>query len=496
MRTTRRLTAAAVSLLSATAALAVTNASAEAADEPIPAACGFGTVHSTPLLSDDFNPDTAQGTTWDFSPSYSSLSEPKFAVVQREGADGDTWRLHVDQPTQVGRVAAQGAVPVKLPAGRQVQLELRHEGEFEHSGGTDGVPFVTSTEAHVETVREGSNWGDSIGRFRGDSNGARPFVRDISDQAGATISPRFVVYVSAEVPTAPGWDIDNVAIYTCDQATPSAPHTLVALGGVGRAELSWHPPTWSGSSRITGYRVTVSPGDQTYDVAADQTSLVVPNLQSGTDYDFVLRAVNAAGAGRMATKNLEGTKLSISPVSQSITYNNSATLTDKLTDTSGNEWSGEIRLQARRKGTTAWATVQTRPEGRTDPFETWGPSTNYEYRVRFAGDRQRLGSVSPIATVLVRPKVRGMWVDDTVRSGQIARFGGSVDPGRSGDTIYLQRLIGGTWRNVQSTRLDWAGKYVFHRETYTRGTFQYRSYRPSAGGRSAGYSVIRKLYVS
>jgi serine protease len=278
--------------------------------------------------------------------------------------------------------------------------------------------------------------------------------------------------------------------------TPGSPADLKALGGVGNAELSWQSPAWPGTSPVSGYQVTVAPGGTVYDVGGDTTALTVASLNSGTDYRFDVRAVNAAGPGAAATTQLVGTKLSIS--SKTVTYGSSTTVTGTVSDTGGAALHGKVVvLKARKKGATAWSAVITQPTDELGRYSfTVKPSANYEYRTTYGGDSSYLGAESGIGAVTVRQKVNGQWSDNTVRRGQTAKFYGSVYPNHRDQVIYLQRLIDGTWRNVASTRLTSNSTYTFNRPTYTAGTFKYRTYRPSDADHASGYTPSRTLYVS
>jgi predicted phage tail protein len=86
---------------------------------------------------------------------------------------------------------------------------------------------------------------------------------------------------------------------------PSAPGSLAATAGDGSADLSWAAPASDGGSPITGYNVyegTSAGGESPTPVndaplAADATSFTVPGLTNGTQYFFVVKAVNAVGEG-------------------------------------------------------------------------------------------------------------------------------------------------------------------------------------------------------
>ena len=88
-------------------------------------------------------------------------------------------------------------------------------------------------------------------------------------------------------------------------ATPGAPRNL-AVVRIGRTALTaWQAPTSSGGSPITGYVVTVKSGTtvlQTQTRPANPTVYLVSGLPNAGTLTFEVAAVNAVGAGPVATK--------------------------------------------------------------------------------------------------------------------------------------------------------------------------------------------------
>lgn len=84
------------------------------------------------------------------------------------------------------------------------------------------------------------------------------------------------------------------------RATPDAPTRVRAQPGDGSALLLWRRPAFTGQGRITGYEIT------TWQVDAPRTTIRVPanptwrrmtGLTNGVRYQFLVRAINAAGTG-------------------------------------------------------------------------------------------------------------------------------------------------------------------------------------------------------
>ncbi len=80
---------------------------------------------------------------------------------------------------------------------------------------------------------------------------------------------------------------------------PDAPTGVTATAGVASATVAWTAPVNDGGSPITGSQIDVRMGTavvRTVTFADPATSQVVTGLESGIQYTFVVRAVNAVGA--------------------------------------------------------------------------------------------------------------------------------------------------------------------------------------------------------
>jgi titin len=84
-------------------------------------------------------------------------------------------------------------------------------------------------------------------------------------------------------------------------APPGAPTSVVAsningiaYGSPAQASISWNAPSASGTTSITGYAVTSSPGSRICDTTG-ATTCIVTGLTAGTSYTFSVVATNSAG---------------------------------------------------------------------------------------------------------------------------------------------------------------------------------------------------------
>jgi hypothetical protein len=81
---------------------------------------------------------------------------------------------------------------------------------------------------------------------------------------------------------------------------PGPPRAVTATAGNAQARVSWRAAAANGSA-VTRYVVTGA--DRTFQVGADQRSLVVTGLTNGETYRFTVHGVNGKGAGPKRTSN-------------------------------------------------------------------------------------------------------------------------------------------------------------------------------------------------
>jgi outer membrane protein OmpA-like peptidoglycan-associated protein len=87
-----------------------------------------------------------------------------------------------------------------------------------------------------------------------------------------------------------------VAMQSATPATvPDAPSAVAGLRGDRRASVSWTTPDSDGGSSITGYLVTVSPGEAT--TSCPSSPCVVTGLTNGNAHTFIVHAINDVGNG-------------------------------------------------------------------------------------------------------------------------------------------------------------------------------------------------------
>jgi uncharacterized repeat protein (TIGR02543 family) len=89
--------------------------------------------------------------------------------------------------------------------------------------------------------------------------------------------------------------ISNTVTPVTNAVPPGAPTNITVSAGNGQATVSFTPPANAGSSAITGYRVTSSPGGFT--ASGTASPITVTGLTNGTAYTFSVQALNGQGTG-------------------------------------------------------------------------------------------------------------------------------------------------------------------------------------------------------
>lgn len=477
MSRTRLLAAAAIAALAAGLLVAIPAATAESL---VPASCPAGTYDTTAVGGDDFEPEPEAG--WSIQPADSWTP----------GAD-DSGRgyLHGAIPDAADAETAAVMPPVSLPAGKTSVLALQHSYEFVGEGQNAVTGQLEIAVAETFTP---------LDEFSGTA--ARTTTEyDLTPYAGQQVQLRFrIVGGAAEAPAGTGWYLHDAQFAACNPAVlPSAPQSVSAVGGIGKATVRWQPPAQPGSGGVQQYQITVSPGASVTTAGPAARSKTITGLVNGTSYTFTVVAVNAVGVSPPAATKLIGTKLDATAPTV-VTYGQSATIKGKLVrvDTASGFGVRTVALQLRKPGTTSWSHVVSTQTSSTGTYAfTRTPKRNTVYRVVFtSGSIKYLGTVSPTRTVKVRPKVTGAFADSSVRSGQVAKFSGSVAPDHAGRKIILQRLDGDQVVQEFVDYLNSDSRYAFTLVSNAPGTSYFRAYLPAHDDHAAGYSPKRKIVVS
>jgi hypothetical protein len=192
-----------------------------------------------------------------------------------------------------GKVTSAADLPIVSvwplePIALDVSDTLDVDADLYPNGGSDaGLTFTwTSSKPGVASVT-GSG---ASARLTGVAEGTTTLTLRMSSPAW---SGRGWVSVSCPVTVGSGGG-DT-------EQPPSAPVGLTATPGENQVTLAWSAPLSDGGAAITGYEASDGTSAEWVALESGVTTYTFAGLKTGTDYEFAVRAVNAAGAGASAT---------------------------------------------------------------------------------------------------------------------------------------------------------------------------------------------------
>ncbi|HSP80135.1 MAG TPA: fibronectin type III domain-containing protein [Myxococcaceae bacterium] len=103
------------------------------------------------------------------------------------------------------------------------------------------------------------------------------------------------------------------------RSIPGAPRNVATTPGDGQVMVQWEAPASDGGGSLTGYKVTISPGDQTVSVDGATSSTTFTGLTNGTAYSFSVRALNDRGEGPAASSTATPRTVPTTPVEVLVT---------------------------------------------------------------------------------------------------------------------------------------------------------------------------------
>ena len=169
---------------------------------------------------------------------------------------------------------------------------------------TNTVATAGNTQATVTWVAPGTDGGAPITGYTvtaipggkscaWDSGPLTCTVTGLANGTGYT----FTVTARNGAGTGPVSTLSNTVTPQVPPSPPGIPTAVVAVAANGSATVSWTAPASSGTSPITSYTVTSSPGAKTCGWSSGPLSCTVTGLTNGTVYTFKVTATNTAGPG-------------------------------------------------------------------------------------------------------------------------------------------------------------------------------------------------------
>lgn len=312
-------------------------------------------------------------------------------------------------------------------------------------------------------------------------------VSGVADRAGAVQRGRF-----------------TSTFRTVDVAPPAV-SGLKAQGAYQGATLTWTLPSITDLDKVVvragaGTTAPSSPSQGIAVYSGTGSSAKATGLTAGTTYTFRVWVRDRSGAyGPASTVTLRGTQVSLGSSTTALTSGGSVTVTGKLVrkDTGAGLAGVPVQLYGRYKGATSDTLVATVTSGTGGALTyTHRPTKGVTYKWVYRGSSTLTGSVSPLRGVTVATRVTGTLSRTSFPLGGTVTLSGSVAPSHGGRTVYLQRHVGGQWKNVASRTLSSSSTYSFSIKPTARGTYTYRVHMPADTDHAPGYCPLRSFKVS
>jgi serine protease len=288
----------------------------------------------------------------------------------------------------------------------------------------------------------------------------------------------------------------------------NAPTAITGFDATGRyasASLTWSLPPITDLDQVivrrnTGTTPPSSPTTGTAVYAGTAAGATATGLANSTSYAF--RAWVQDRSGKLSPPvdtRLVGTRATIATNTGAISYGGSVSLSGKVTrlDTGAPLAGVPVSLYARTKNSTVWREV-TRPTSSATGTVSYvhKPTVSTIYQWGYNGSPDLLGSRTADKLVEVRPTITAYVSSTAIKLGGTNGFYGYLRPQHSGQTVYLQRSVSGSWTNVATTKLNSTGNYGFSIKPTTRGTYAYRAVWLADGDHATTVSVTKTFTVS
>jgi hypothetical protein len=256
---------------------------------------------------------------------------------------------------------------------------------------------------------------------------------------------------------------------------------LEVTGGLGRATVTWSPP--SGTSSPVGYEAEVEGTSSRCTAAAEVTTCVLTGLPvDGRDVTVRARAIYAdeVAGGWTATRVL-GTRVTLA-VSASVTaYAQPVTISGSVRSSDGVALAGlPVALQQRPLTTSLYTALAAPVSSATGGYAVRHQALRIvDLRAVVEGGLGRLGAVLTGKRVVVRSVASLVVSDRSIDLGDPVVLSGGIWPPRPNALISVQRYSGGAWRTVQAIRVDSGSRYRWVKPVMLPGNHAWRVLVPS-----------------
>jgi GH25 family lysozyme M1 (1,4-beta-N-acetylmuramidase) len=284
-------------------------------------------------------------------------------------------------------------------------------------------------------------------------------------------------------------------------AAPAAPVSVHARASGRNVAVSWLPGD-AGTSRVTSYQVTASPGGQVVTVNGTSFSATVTGLSTKTAYTFTVTATNSVGTGVASAPTLPVTPAIpttlYTQVQPSAVFGAAMPVQATLlrADTHVALAGRRVLIFRREAPSTKWVQVRKLSTNSAGLASTvLYPKRSAQLEAVFPGTKGVQRS-DTFENYVVRPTVTATMSATTVASGQLVTIRGSAAPFRRGQLVKREGYFGGAWHVWATTKIGKRGRYEFRFRPTAKVVDVYRIVVARTVHRGAGHSPRLKLTVT
>ena len=324
----------------------------------------------------------------------------------------------------------------------------------------------------------------------------------------------------------PGVIINSAKLYAYHYSYTYDPGTVTIvihrlLGPWDEGTVTWNnKPSYDSTIEAT---LTKTAGDWGWWIW-DITELIKKWIQQGiVNYGLMLRMTAYTGTyGAVSFSSKENklyphgylvidytpivTSITLTAEKASVPLGSNIVLTGTLKDATGTGIGGEtVTLQEYING--AWADVDsatTAGDGSFSFTRSGYGVGSYIFRAVYKGSLSYSGSTSPQVTVTVTKistSITFIPNKIAIRVGETVSFSGTLYrsdtmAGVGGETVKLQKLVGGAWTDIRTTTTLSDGSYSFSETINEVGTFSYRAYYEGSAVYDSSTSTTRDIVVT
>ncbi len=283
-------------------------------------------------------------------------------------------------------------------------------------------------------------------------------------------------------------------------SAPAAPLSVRTVVNGTSVTVAWMPGD-AGTSPVTSYQVTTSPGGQVMTVGGSTMSATVTGLSTTQAYTFTVTATNSVGTSPATAPTAPVTPAIpttlAAKVKSAATFGTALPLQATLqrADTHTALPNRRVLIYRREAPDRNWVRVRKLRTDRNGlASAVLHPKRNAELEAVFPGG-SGVARSEAFENYVVRPTVAASISATTVRSGSMVTIGGRAAPFRAGQRVEREGFFDGAWHVWATSRIGPHGRYIFRFRPTLKTVDVYRIVVAATQRHGAGHSHRLQLTV-